>query len=154
MSNLLTEQDVLQQLDIPNFLHITKDKVMPFVNLVPNMELGLANKALEQFVPESAKMVFEALKVKEGIMKKTLDANLESNNWCFDIIKNGINDINSCPAKDESSDERKDRREKTMEGMKMACDKDSENKEFLCKICTLFLVACIVVGGGIKNKLS
>lgn len=61
MSNQLTEREVLQQLNIPDFQHITKDKIMTFASMLQNMEPEVAKKALEQF-PEFAKMALEVLK--------------------------------------------------------------------------------------------
>jgi hypothetical protein len=55
MSNQLIEREVLQQWNIPDFRHITKDKIMTFASMLHNIEPEVAKKALEQFT-EFAKM--------------------------------------------------------------------------------------------------
>jgi hypothetical protein len=71
MSNFLTERQVLNQLDIPDFRHITKDKVMSFASMLQNMEPEVAKKALGQF-PEFAKMTLEILREYKGVLEKPL----------------------------------------------------------------------------------
>ncbi len=44
-----TEQQVLKKLDIPDFRHLTKEKVIAFATMVPKMNPEVAKKALEQF---------------------------------------------------------------------------------------------------------
>lgn len=44
-----TEKQILKKLDIPDFRHLTKDKVIAFASMVPNMQPEVAKKALEQF---------------------------------------------------------------------------------------------------------
>ena len=60
MNKQLTEQQVLHKLEIPNFRHLTKDKVMTFASMLHNMDPIVAKKALEQF-PEFAKMMLEVM---------------------------------------------------------------------------------------------
>lgn len=47
MSNELTEQQVLQVLNIPDFRHLSKDTVMAFASMVSDMDPDVAKKALE-----------------------------------------------------------------------------------------------------------
>lgn len=49
MRRSYTEKQVLRKLDIPDFRHLTKDKVIAFASMVPNMQPEVAKKALEQF---------------------------------------------------------------------------------------------------------
>ena len=49
MSRSLTEAKVLRKLDIPDFRHLTKDKVVSFVSMLPQMDPEVAKRALEQF---------------------------------------------------------------------------------------------------------
>ena len=49
MSRSLTETKVLRKLDIPDFRHLTKDKVVSFVSMLPQMDPDVAKHALEQF---------------------------------------------------------------------------------------------------------
>lgn len=130
MSNQLTELEVLQQLNIPDFRHVSKDKVITFASMLQNMEPEVIKKALDQF-PEFAKMTLEALKDYNGVIEKTLDANSESSKNCFEIYNEVINALKSCLAKDELPfEEKKYYIDKMMEISKMAESRDSENKGF------------------------
>ena len=149
MRNQLTEQEVLQQLNIPNFRYITKDQVMTFASMLQNMEPEVAQKALEQF-PEFAKMALEVLKDYKGIMEKTLDENSVSSKQCYDIYNEVMDALKGCLAKDDLSfEEKKYYIEKMMEIAKMTESKDTENKGFNWKIISLgTLAVCTVVGIG------
>lgn len=141
MSNQLTERNVLQQLDIPDFRHITKNKLMTFASMLQNMEPEVAKKALEQ-IPEFAKMTLGVLKDYKGVMEKTLDENSESSKQCFDIYNEVVDALKSCLAKDDLPfEEKKYYIEKMMEVAKMAESKDSENKGFNWKVITLGVFA-------------
>lgn len=147
MSNQLTEREVLQQLSIPDFRHISKDKVMNFASVLQNMDPEVAKKALEQF-PEFAKMTLEVLKDYKGILEKTLDGNLASSKQCYDIYNEVMNALQSCLAKDDLPfEEKKYYIEKMMEIAKMAESKDTENKEFNWKMVSLGTVAVFTVVG-------
>jgi len=161
MSNQLTERGLLQQLDIPDFRHITKDKLMTFASMLQNMEPEVAKKALEQF-PEFAKMTLNILKDYKGVMEKTLDENSESSKQCFDIYNEVVDALKSCLAKDDLPfEEKKYFIEKMMEVAKMAESKDSENKGFNWKVVTLGAVAVFsaigigasILGGNTNIKL-
>ena len=161
MSNQLTEREVLQQLNIPDFRHITKDKVMTFASMLQNMEPDVAKKALEQF-PEFAKMALEVMNDYKGVMEKTLDENSASSKQCFDIYNEVMNALKSCLAKDDISfEEKKYYIDKMMEIAKMAESKDSENKGFNWKVIGLGTLAVFtavgigasILGGNANIKL-
>ena len=46
MNRTLSEQKVLKKLDIPDFRHLTKDKIIAFASLLPQMDTEVAKKAL------------------------------------------------------------------------------------------------------------
>lgn len=161
MSNQLTEQDVLQQLNIPDFRHITKDKVMTFASMLQNMEPEVAKKALEQF-PEFAKMTLEVLKDYKGIMEKVLDENSEGSKRCFDIYNEVIEALKSCLSKEDLPfEEKKYYIDKMIEIAKMAENKDSEDKGFNWKVITMGTLAVFtavgigasILGGNTNIKL-
>lgn len=58
MKRTLSEKKVLKKLGIPDFRHMTKDKVVEFASMLSRMDPEVAKKALEQF-PEYAKNVLE-----------------------------------------------------------------------------------------------
>ena len=49
MNHTLQEQQVLDMLQIPDFRHLSKDKVIEFASMLPHMDPEIARKALEQF---------------------------------------------------------------------------------------------------------
>lgn len=74
MGRPLTEQKVLRKLNIEDFRHLTKDKIITMASMLDKMDPKVAKKALEQF-PEFSNTAKEML----GAYKDTLDKGLESN---------------------------------------------------------------------------
>lgn len=48
-NRLLTADQVKEYLNIPDFRHLTKDKLIEFVSAIPDMDKDVAIKAIEQF---------------------------------------------------------------------------------------------------------
>ena len=48
-NRLLTADQVKEYLNIPDFRHLTKDKLVEFVSVIPDMDKEVAIKAIEQF---------------------------------------------------------------------------------------------------------
>lgn len=153
MGNQLAEQEVLQHLDIPDFRHITKNKIMTFASILQNMEPEVAKKALEQF-PEFSKMTLEVLKDYKGIMEKTIDENSESSKQCYNIYNEVVNALKGCLEKGNLPfEEKKYYIEKMMEIAKMAESKDTENEGFNWKVISLGTLAVFtVVGVGVSHS--
>lgn len=149
MNNQLTEQQVLHQLNIPDFRHITKDKVMTFASMLQDMEPEVAKKALEQF-PEFAKMTLEVMRDYKSVLEKALDDNSESSQKCYDIYNKVLDTLISCQDKEDLSfEQRKYYSDMMLEIAKMAERKDSENKKFTWNIvATGALAAGVVIGIG------
>ena len=130
MSRTLTEQKVLRKLDIPDFRHLTKDKVVSFVSMLPQMDPEVAKCALEQFpaFAETSLAVVSCLKESmEVIVSGNAENMAEFNARCQEAL-----------AALEAELKREDL---TDEGRKMVIDgimgvigaisqKDTENKEF------------------------
>lgn len=163
MSNpyAVIEQEILQKMDIPDFRHMTKDKIVTFASMLNDMEPEVAKKALEQF-PDFAKMALEILEDYNEIMEKTLDLNSLSSKQCFDIYNEVVGALKSCLTKDDLPfEEKKYYIEKMMEIADMADNKDNENKEFNWKIISLGTfavfsvvgIAASVLGGNANIKL-
>ena len=162
MSSYLSEQQVLSQLDIPDFRHITKDKVMSFASMIQNMEPEVAKKALEQF-PEFAKMTLEVLSEFKGVLEKSLEENSTSSQQCFVIYNSVLNTLKNCVEKEDLSFEEKNYYlDKMMEIAKMAESKDTENKKFNMGIISTATIAAIaavsivgsIIGGNTNIKLQ
>ena len=160
MSKKLSEKDVLKKLDIQDFRDITKDKVMDFVSILPNMDTEVAKKAIEQF-PEFIKFSTEAFKDYRGVLEKTLNANEESSKACFDMYEKVLSILEKCSLKEDISfEEKKYYFDKMFEIIQMVEKKDSENKAFYQKLLNAgatVLVAIVGIGAaaiGVKSDIN
>ena len=81
----LTEQQVLDQLGIPDFRHLSKDKIMTFFSMLPNMNPDVAKKAIVQF-PVNADLVKEVV-VDFIVTVNTATENAKDNQAYFDTCK-------------------------------------------------------------------
>lgn len=160
MSKKLSEKDVLKKLDIQDFRDITKDKVMGFVSILPNMDTEVAKKAIEQF-PEFIKFSTEAFKDYRGVLEKTVNANEESSKACFDMYEKVLSILEKCSLKEDISfEEKKYYFDKMFEIIQMVEKKDSENKAFYQKLLNAgatVLVAIVGIGAaaiGVKSDIN
>jgi hypothetical protein len=84
MSRPYTELQVLKKLDIPDFRHLTKDKVIAFASMIPRMDPEVAKKALEQF-PNFASASLDIMKEYRSILEEALQDDRESTQVCYDM---------------------------------------------------------------------
>ena len=144
MSRPLTEQKVLRKLDIEDFRHLTKDKIITMASMLDKMDPEVAKKALEQF-PEFSNTAKEMLVGYKDTLDKGLESNKESVQSYYDSCKSII-DVSQKQLEDEnlSFEERKYIIDKMLEVSKMMGEKDSENKNFIVK--TLMVGGVVIVG--------
>lgn len=141
---MMSEEKVLKKLDIIDFRHLTKDKVIKMASMLDKMDPEVAKKALEQF-PEFSRTVKEILTE----YKKSLDKGLESNNESVKNVYNTYNAVIDALQKELRNDKLTfEQRQYIIEQMKEIAEKvdkkDTENKRFIAGLVTL---ATIVVGG-------
>ncbi|WP_394526884.1 hypothetical protein [Lacrimispora sp. JR3] len=143
MSRPLTEQKVLRKLDIEDFRHLTKDKVITMASMLDKMDPEVAKKALEQF-PEFSNTAKEMLVGYKDTLDKGLESNTESVQSYYDSCKSII-EVLQKQLEDENLlfEERKYIIDKMFEISKMMDEKDSENKKF---IATMVVVGATAVG--------
>lgn len=84
MGRPYTEVQVLKKLDIPDFRHLTKDKVIAFASMIPKMDPEVAKKALEQF-PNFASTTLDVMKEYRGVIESVLQDDKESTQVCYDM---------------------------------------------------------------------
>lgn len=150
----MTEQEVLKKLDIQDFRHMTKDKVVSFASMLANMDPEVALKALEQF-PEFSKTVIELATDYKETIEKGLAGNSESTKVCHEVCTTIIDSLKSQLEKDNLPfDERKYYIEKMMEAAQMVQQKDSENKNFIWKVLGLAGAATLILGGTMAAVLG
>ena len=160
MSRSLTEAKVLRKLDIPDFRHLTKDKVVSFASMLPQMDPDVAKRALEQFpaFAETSLAIVGCLKDSLGTIVSGNSENMaEFNARCQEALT--------------ALEEELKREDLTDEGRKLVIDgimgiigaisqRDSENKEFLSALFNgvLFVgsivLVCLVAPLGIRVNTS
>lgn len=70
MSRQLSEKQVLEMLGIPDFRHLSKDRIMSFTSALPQMEPQVAIAALQQ-VPHFADTSLEIMQIyKETVSRR------------------------------------------------------------------------------------
>ena len=143
MSKPMIEQKVLKKLNISDFRHLTKDKVITMASMLDKMDPEVAKKAIEQF-PEFASTTKELLKEYKDTLDKGLEANKESVKSYYDACNSTIEslqkqlDIENLPF-----EEKKYIIDKLFEISRMMGEKDSENKKF---IATMAVIGACAVG--------
>ncbi len=134
MQRTLTERKVLKKLGIPDFRHMTKDRVVKFASMLPKMDPEVAKKALDQF-PEFASSVKEIV----SYFKETIDKGIEANNESVQSFYRTCDNIISILEKqledgDLSFEEKNIIIDKMITLAEMKSAKDTENKKLIMNI--------------------
>lgn len=160
MPKTLTEAQVLKNLSIPDFRHLSKDNVMTFVSMIDKMDPEVAKKALEQF-PNFAEISIEGLNDLKNTALKAMEDDKESANRFYDMCDAIIDAIKLAMSDGVITfEEQKYCIEKMQEIAKMASDKDTEGKKFKWSLVANFALATVTVvavavallGGGSSNQ--
>ncbi len=151
---------MLRKLNIPDFRHLTKDKVVSFVSMLPQMDPDVARHVLDQFpaFAETSLAIVGCLKDSLGtIVSGNAENMTEFNARCQEALT--------------ALEAELKREDLTEEGRKLVIDgimgiieaiarKDSENKEFLSGLFNGVLVAgsivllCLAAPLGIRLNTS
>lgn len=130
----IDERQMLKVLDIPDWRHMSKDKVMQFVSMLPNVDPKVAMKALEQF-PEYTKICLSMLSnLSQTISEQTKD-NKESMKTFYDSCQSQISSLQNQLNSGELTFEQKQAINEEILGLIILMnEKDTENKKFIIKI--------------------
>ena len=131
MKRCLTEANVLKKLNIKDFRHLTKDKVISMATMLDKMDPEVAKKALEQF-PEFKKTMGEILSrfklsLDEG-MKHNADGVKSYYDSCNEIIKTCKNELEK---EELPSEDRRYILVQMLNIAKMMSEKNTEDKKFI-----------------------
>lgn len=141
----LTEKQVLKKLDIPDFRHLSKDNVMKFASMIPDMEIEVAQKALDQF-PNLTSTSLEALKDCRPTIENVIKSENDSTQQCYIICNRRMDMLNDMLNK--CQDPSFEQQMIIMEYMKdvndMASAKDTEHKRFLAGI--VAAIGAVILG--------
>ena len=149
-----TEEQVLRKLNIPDFRHLSKDKIMTFFFMLPNMDPEVAKKALEQF-PSYAGAVKEIIAEYNDFLDKALADNAESVQSYYSICKEIIEALSKLIEQDSLSfDEKMQIAQMMLEVEARANKKDRENKKHIQTIVVCAAVVAIVTIGGLAAVLG
>lgn len=154
MARTLSEQKVLKKLGIPDFRHMTKDKIVAFATMLPKMDPEVAKKALEQF-PEFAKTATEIVSYYKEMIEKGFDYN-DASVKSFYITCDAIIETLNEQLKDGNLtfDEKQIVIDKMIELAKMKADKDTENKHFISGILGKATVGVGIVVAAVATVLG
>lgn len=154
MSRTLTEAKVLKKLNIEDFRHLTKDKVITMASMLDRMDPEVAKKALEQF-PEFAKTTKEMLIEYKDTLDKGLQDNNDSVQAYYNACQSIINSLQSQLESDNLSfEQRKAIIDQMVEITKMMGIKDTENKKFIIRMAMCGAAAVGVVAMTLASVLG
>lgn len=134
---MMNEKKVLKKLNIIDFKHLTKDKVITMASMLDKMDPEVAKKALEQF-PEFANTAKDILSDYKETLDKGLEANDESIKKVYATYTAIIESLQKELEKENLTfDERKYIIEQMKEIADKVAKKDTENKRFILKLCKI-----------------
>lgn len=151
----MNEQKVLNKLGIEDFRHLSKEKVVEFISMIPNMEPEVAKAAIAQF-PEFTSTIKSIMIDYKQTIETAFKNNDDSMKACQDAAKSILKSLDKILDDDNLTHE-----EKMQEVQKMLNDKDSENKKLIRDIVSIAGVVVIsvvgvtatMIGGNGKLKL-
>lgn len=156
----MTEDKVLRKLGIPDFRHLTKDKVVSFVSMLPYMDPDVAKHALEQF-PAFAETSLAIVGCLKDSLATIVSGNAENMSEFNTRCQEALSALEAELKREDLTDEgRKLVIDGIMGIIEMISKKDSENKEFLSRLLhgailvSAFTLACLAAALGLRVKTS
>lgn len=154
MKYTLSEKMVLKKLGIPDFRHMTKDKVMSFATMLPYMDPEVAKKALEQF-PSFKDLAGDMVTQYKTIVDKAFEENRISQQAFYDACNSIIQSLQEELRDDHIDSEERDRIEnKMIKVASMIGEKDRENKGMILKTLGGVAVFFVAILGGAAALLG
>lgn len=148
---MLNEKQVLKKLDIPDFRHMTKEKIIRFASLMPKMEAEVAKKALEQF-PEFTSLSSDAISSLKEMVEKVCKSNDDSTKRFYDSCDLMISTLQNELERDNiNADDKRYIIDQMHQVVIEIGKKDSENKLYYLK---LIGEVCICIGGVVLSAAS
>lgn len=162
MSKVITEEEARKLLKVDDFRHLSKDKVISFMSLIPDMDKDVAIKCIEQF-PDFKNYGLDMFgKLNEGY-QKIIDSGKESAKETMSAYRLVLDTMKEIIDKDDLTF---DEKRQVAADMVMVADKISEQdkgwKDFLSKFAQglgVAAVAGVAIGAAIvgvkvdNNKL-
>ncbi len=134
MAKTLSEEKVLKKLGIPDFRHMTKDKVVQFASMLHKMDPAVAMKIIDQF-PQYRQLASEMVDFYQEVAKNILMANASSMQPFYDACSSILSTLQKeLEDNDITADERTIINKQMIEVAHMIGEKDTENKHFIASL--------------------
>ena len=158
----VTEEQVKKALKVDDWRHLTKDKVLQFTSMIPNMDTEVAKAAIAQF-PSYASFAAEIVNELKGMCDKLITSADESQKQTIEAYQSVLNYLGEMLKKDNITPEE---REKYTDYMIEVADKiatvNKEHKEFLKDIVSKALpylggalvLAAAILGVSVKTSMG
>lgn len=154
MKRTLSEKRTLKKLGIPDFRHMTKDKIVEFVSMLPYMDREVAKKALEQF-PAFKDLASEMVIQYRDIVERVFEENKTSQQAFYDACNNILASLSKeLECESITREEREQIENKMIEVARMIGEKDSENKKFQFGVLKLVGGVCMGIMLGAFSLLG
>lgn len=155
MKKQLTEKQVLKKLNIPDFRHLSKEKVIKFASMLPDMNPEVAKKALEQF-PTFTSTMTALVKDYKSILDNIITSNDKSTQAVYETYNKVLdalqNQLDSNP--DMPFEEKKYILSEMSVIAEKVDEKDTENKGFKIKIAIIGAAVVTFVGAAFAAVLG
>ena len=150
--SLVPVEEVKNALKIDSFRNLSKDKIMEFVSLIPNMDKEVAIKIIEQY-PAFAKLSESMVAQLNKMCDTALEKNEESQRLTIQAYKQILDELsNQLHMEDISKEDREKITKQMIEIADKISVKDTENKAFIDKMVkysTGFAIGALVLGATI-----
>lgn len=91
-TSITTERQLKEALGLETWRNLSKDKLLNFISLLPNVDNELAIKVIEQ-LPEFTKMATEMVTFLKKLCNKVLDDDKHSTDQSIEAYKTIISDV-------------------------------------------------------------
>ena len=156
----VTENDVKRALKIDSFRNLSKDKVMEFASMIPDMDKDVAIAIINQF-PSYADFGKTAISKYMEVCNKLLDNNKESQSSAIYSYQSVLDTLSK---RMETACNTEEERKAITEDMITVADKiaelDQKNKQFLKDmtnrvICGIAIAVCAIGAAlGVKSSIN
>ena len=147
MSRLLSEKQVLEKLDIPDFRYMTKDKVIALASMYDRLDPKVAMKAIEQF-PDFTSVMRESIKDLTGTVEEGIKSGEKGTAECLLACRQMLNTLDKVLDDDQLTFEEKERIIDTMKDVLNMMDKVQKDQKHFIHV-NIGMLASTVVGVGL-----
>ena len=154
MSRTIAEAKALKKLGIPDWRHLTKDKVVELNSMIDKLEPEVAKKAIEQF-PNFSSTMKDMVRDSKEVVSTAIEQSSESTREAFDGYKRTLDILEKeLENEDLTFDQRKWIIEKHCEIVQNMDKLDTKNKNYLLAFAGIVAITAITVGSVLSSALG